>query len=639
MKTIYKIVTMMVLVLMNACDYLDVVPDNIATIDYAFRNRTEAEKYLYTCYSYRPQIGDIDYDPAMTGGDEIWQMYYSSPYYSFNIARGLQNRNTPYLNFWDGENSGKALWRGIRDCNIFLENIDKVYELDEYEKKRWVAEVKFLKAYYHYYLFKCYGPIPIVDVNLPVSASVDEVKVYREPVDKVVEYISSLILDAVEDLPVPAAVLENIEAGRVDKLAALSIRAELLLFAASPLFNGNTDYKSMVDKRGEQLFNQTYDENKWKIAADACREAIDMCHEHGKELYDLRDPMLSNAPEVLQLQTTYRQAICDRWNKELIWGNTNNSCTNLSHGAQTKIIRMDFTAMIGIASKWSPTMKLVEYYYSSHGVPIEEDAEWQQNKWYEQRYLVREEPSSGDETYFVKEGQRTAYMHYNRDPRFYASIAFDRGIYFGNGFYNFPTDVKHCEMFNKEYSGYIASKVSTLTGYGAKKMHHFRNAFTTSTVGAPEYYPFPIMRLANLYLMYAEALNEFEGPGTEVYRYLDSIRARAGLEGIQESWRKYSTRPDKPNTKDGMRDIIHQERTIELALEGKRFWDIRRWKQISVLNIQPQGWNVMGETREDFYKVIEVATAPVQFSAKDYFWPIKESTIVNNRNLMQNYGW
>jgi hypothetical protein len=140
--------------------------------------------------------------------------------------------------------------------------------------------------------------------------------------------------------------------------------------------------------------------------------------------------------------------------------------------------------------------------------------------------------------------------------------------------------------------------------------------------------------------MYAEALNEFAGPSADVYQYIDPVRERAGLEGVVDSWQKYSSRPEKPATKDGLREIIHQERTIELALEGKRFWDIRRWKKINELNVQPRGWNVDGETREDFYNVREVARVPVNFTIRDYFWPIKESDIITNRNLMpNNYGW
>jgi hypothetical protein len=637
----------MVLVSLDACNYLDVVPDNIATIDYAFRNRTEAEKYLYTCYSYRPQIGDVNNDPAMSGGDEIWQFYAPAGTEGRNpvltgmqIARGFQNSNSPWLNFWDGENGGKALWRGIRDCNIFLENIDKVLDLQEYEKERWVAEVKFLKAYYHYYLLKCYGPIPIADVNLPISAGVDEVKVYREPVDRVIDYASGLMLEAVEDLPDVGELMQGTEAGRVDKLAALSIRAELLLFAASPLFNGNTDYNSLVDKRGEQLFNQTYDAGKWKLAADACKEVIDLCHERNKELYDQIDPITLNAPEQFKQETMYRQTICDPWNKELIWGNTNNDYSHLSGSSQPKL--MLYTSSSGFdatSSQWAPTLKLVESYYSSNGVPIEEDIQWQQNEWYDKRYDVRDELSSGDEIYRVKEGEQTACLHYNRELRFYASIGFDRGIYYGAGYYIFPDNVKHCEFRAGEYSGFAGNRRYSVTGYAAKKTHNFKNGMTSTTVEAPQYFPFPVMRLANLYLMYAEALNEFAGPGDEIYHYLDLIRARAGLEGVVDSWKKYSNKPDKPNTKDGLREIIRQERTVELALEGKRFWDLRRWKQINEFNSQPRGWNTTGETLDDFYRVIEIARVPLTFTVRDYFWPIKESSIINNRNLVQNYGW
>jgi hypothetical protein len=652
MKTIFKIITVMVLVSvsMSACDYLDVVPDNIATIDNAFSNRNQAEKYLYSCYSYRPVIGDLDNDPAMFGGDEVWQYYPTAVavnhiYHGTQIARGLQNLNNPWVNYWSGGgNGGKPLWRGIRDCNIFLENIDKVMDIPPYEKTRWIAEVKFLKAYYHYYLLKCYGPIPIVDVNLPISAGVDEVKVYREPVDKVVEYVSNLVLEVLPDLPDANQVLEGTEAGRIDKLAALGMRAEMLLFVASPLFNGNTDYKSMVDNRGEQLFNQTYDANKWKIAADALKELIDLCHAQGKKLYKQVSSRTAAAPHELQLQTTYRQAICDRWNEELIWGGTNNNCALLSKTAHARIVRMAVGNIASVTSEYCPTLKTVEAYYSSNGVPVEEDTQWAQNGWYSDRYKVREEPSSGTpEIYYVKEGQKTVNLHYNREPRFYASIGFDRGIYYGSGYYDL-SNVKHLESFNLEYSGIILGSQFSWTGYAAKKMHSFEVTVETNNVNLMPggYYPFPILRLADIYLMYAEALNEAEDSPTaraQAIEYIDLVRERVELEGVTDSWTKYSSLPNKPATQDGLREIIHRERTIELALEGKRFWDLRRWKKISELNDQPRGWNINGETREDYYNVLEVARVPANFTVRDYFWPIKESDIITNRNLIQNYGW
>src|SRR5690625_2331457 len=97
------------LIFPNSCNYLDIVPDNVATIDYAFRMRSQAEKYLFTCYSYIPERGNWERDPGMLSGDEIWFFYpYSIAYYAkppdnWEIARGNQSVVDPYLNYWDGE--------------------------------------------------------------------------------------------------------------------------------------------------------------------------------------------------------------------------------------------------------------------------------------------------------------------------------------------------------------------------------------------------------------------------------------------------------------------------------------------------------------------------------------------------------
>ena len=625
-----------------SCNYLDIVPDNMATIDYAFRNRTACEKYLYTCYSYRPRHGDFSWDPAIAATDEVWCHSYINSAGRY-IARGMQKVNDPYMNFWSGAKSGDsfvipALWDGIRDCNIFLENVDKVTDLPSYERDRWIAEVKFLKAYYHFYLFRMYGPIPIMDVNLPVSATPEEVKVYREPVDNVVDYIVNLLDEAAAGLPSNDDLVEGTEAGRVYNLVAKAMKARVLAYAASPLFNGNTDYASLVDNRGVQLFPQTYDPEKWKIAADACKEAIEACHGAGKKLYTEIEPITVTQHPVFQLQTMLRQVVCERWNCELIWGGTNSQCRDRSYHSTPRVVRIDAGIINTISAQWAPTIKTVERFYTSNGVPMNEDKQWSKEGWYDKRYELRSEPSSGDEKYFVKEGQRTCHMHYNREPRFYASIGFDQGIYYGNGKNDFES-CNYTNFLNLGWSGYQGGSSYSITGYAPKKMASYKNGVTNSTIAEPEYYPFPVIRLADLYLLYAEALNEYSGPSAEVYEYIDRIRERAGLEGVIDSWSKYSTDPSKPTTKEGLRNIIHDERTVEFAFESKRYWDIRRWKQIDTYNIQPQGWNIMGETPEDFYKLQNVAEVPVKVTVKDYFMPIRETNIITNKNLVQNYGW
>src|SRR5690554_5979980 len=215
-------------ILLFSCDsYLDVVPDNIPTIEQAFNMRTTAERFLFTCYSYMPKHSNIAENPALTSGDEIW-LHNNYNQAGWMIAQGYQELVNPYQNFWQGQRSGRDLYQAIRDCNIFLENIDEVPDMVQTEKNRWKAEVKFLKAYYHFFLLRMYGPIPIKRENLPINAAPEEVKVYRDPVDEGFDYVVELIDEALPDLPV-SIFAESTELGRITQPAALSIKAYVLV--------------------------------------------------------------------------------------------------------------------------------------------------------------------------------------------------------------------------------------------------------------------------------------------------------------------------------------------------------------------------------------------------------------------------
>jgi hypothetical protein len=155
-------------------------------------------------------------------------------------------------------------------------------------------------------------------------------------------------------------------------------------------------------------------------------------------------------------------------------------------------------------------------------------------------------------------------------------------------------------------------------------------------------YPFPIIRLADLYLLYAECLNECkDAPDAEVYEYIQKVRDKAGLDkntgGLVETWAAYSNNPNKPKTKEGMREIIQRERMIELCLEGQRFFDIRRWKlAMDYCNRPIKGWNV-SSTGDDFYNPVYVFNQ--KFTPRDYFWPIKLDDLYRNNKLQQSPEW
>ena len=162
----------------------------------------------------------------------------------------------------------------------------------------------------------------------------------------------------------------------------------------------------------------------------------------------------------------------------------------------------------------------------------------------------------------------------------------------------------------------------------------------SNTTGTPyRSYGWPELRLADLYLLYAEALNEAEGPTADVFKYADLVRKRAGLEDIASSWTNFSLNPSKFTNKEGMRDILHRERLIELAFEGSRFWDLRRWKESSEeLNKPIQAWNYNGITEAEYYQILTLEEQRF-VSPRDYLWPLSENTLLQNPNLVQNPGW
>src|SRR5690606_190529 len=120
-----------------------------------------------------------------------------------------------------------------------------------------------------------YGPIPLIKENLPLSSKGEEAQLYREPIDEVVNYIVTLIDESVEDLPLQIEDQTN-ELGRPTQPIALAIKAQVLTLAASPLFNGNSDYAGIRDDRNIELFPQAFSIEKWQKAAEALEDAIDI---------------------------------------------------------------------------------------------------------------------------------------------------------------------------------------------------------------------------------------------------------------------------------------------------------------------------------------------------------------------------
>jgi len=642
----FKIVVILILAgFISSCKkYLDVVPDNISTIENAFKLRIEAEKYLFTCYSYLPRNGDGWFNPSLTSGDEIWYAQNDQVNWhpAFRIAQGQQNRSAPYFNEWRGDLKGGdgrfnylRIWNGLRNCNIFLENIKdpaKVPDITSTERTRWLGEGLFLKAYYHFYMLRMYGPIPIINTNVAVDADLAGSYVKRAPVDECVTQISGWLDSAVTMLPARIE-NQNTELGRATKTIALAVKARLLVMAASPLFNGNPDYASFKDLDGVALFNPTFDANKWVKARDAARAAVEAAETGGFALYTYTNDVYNLSTET-KTQLNIRNAVTQRWGSECVWGNAQSYFVNEAL-CMPPTERGTNSSRFNLQGVFAPPLKIAKLFYTANGVPIEEDKTLNFTNYTELR------TGTAAEKYNIEPGAVTARINFDREPRFYADLGFDGGIWYMKDGNSTGSDVGtfYLKAKNSQLAGFGHYQNWSETGYFVKKLVSWESTSRGTSAPVWRSYPWPEVRMADLYLLYAEAENEVTGGSATAISYIDRVRARAGLKGVVESWTNFSNTPSKYSNQAGLRSIIHRERTIELMFEGQRLWDLKRWKEAATeLNKDITGWSIQGSTDATYYRERQILSQ--QFIApRDYFWPIGDYDTRRNPKLVENPGW
>lgn len=619
-------------------NFLDILPDDTASIDKAFSMRSSAKKYLFTCYSYMPVHGLIGSNPAIAGGDEITHttsFRSSANVHAWYIANGSQGPSNVRCNFWQGTNGGKDLYQAISDCNIFLDNIHKVPDMSNTEKDRWRNEVKFLKAYYHFWLVRMYGPVPIKDKNIPVSAPQEQVQVHRNTLDECFDYIVRTLDEIIDSDVLPGKIInEAEELGRITTGIAMAVKAEVLMTAASPLFNGNSDYAGFVDNRGVEIFcpdkTEAQKRARWQAAADACKEAIDYLEAlgHGLYYYDALEYVMSDATRA---KMNIRMSQTEKWNKEVVWGNSNSRVGALQTNAIPRGLEPAKSANGSAAGNLAVPLKIAAQFYTSNGVPITEDRDWK----YEERFDIR--AATADEKYFIKQGYKTAKFNFNREIRYYASLGFDGCVWFGQGVVDENNPI-HVQAKKSQGAGNSAPATWNDTGIWPKKLVHFKTTVGATSGVTQIQYAWPVIKMSSLYLYYAEALNELNTAWEDVLPWVDIVRERASLDGVEDSWTQHSIYPTLFQSQSGLRGIIQQERMIETAFEGHRFWDLRRWKRAHTeLNKPMTGWNTEYSADDEYY--VEKLLFNQSFSLRDYFWPVANSELYANKNTLQNYGW
>lgn len=641
MKKNLIILTFITTILFSGCNkFLDMVPEkDIETIESIFEIKKGAFDFYNSCFSALNQglsVGDYSADPsALLGGEYAVGEFgrKGSLLNVLSISDGFQNTNTPYCDLWNMKSNRDqplSVYACIRYCNIFIENIDKVNDMSLWEKAAWKAEIKCLKALYYFEMMKRYGPIVLVPKNIQSNADIETMQPARSPVDVCFAEIVKLFDEAIPDLIIRNEI-PALSKSCFNKEAALAYKARVLLYAASPLFNGNNVYAQFKNRDGVLLFNSTYDAEKWRLAAEAADEALRVAEGNNIKINQgsstEQSEKLNNIVDIKSATIHMNWLNSGEWlfmQKEVLQN------ANKQHPLYKNGESYHHTSASGIMA---PNIATVELFYTDNGLPITKDRTWI----YDGRYKMGRETNTSY-TNIVELNEDVLNLHLRREPRFYANIAA------AGTCETFNSKLSRIEPFKGQSRGTIADRYNdgtiaqNITGYWSKKFIP-----TNTSPGYPSQTPIVLMRMSDLYLMQAEAWNEYSGPSDKVYNAIDKIRNRAGIPPIRQAWQQYSTSPDEIKTKEGLRNAIHQERMIEFVFEGHHCWDLRRWKKAELaLNKPHTGWNIMGKDAKTFYNNFEqpiVVSMKAKFiSPRDYFWPIKSEEIMIS-NIVQNPGW
>ena len=617
------LITLSFLLLLTSCEYLDVVPEGKATQDDIWKTTQQAEKYRYYMRTYMPNLIGYDWSPDQFAGDDMITGGVGTTYWfsSKSLIYGEENANVTYFGRWAPYSTSGGtnydIYRGIRYAFYLLDNVYKVPAISPENAVRYAGEAWYLIGYYHQLLLEYYGPIILVKRYIPNDAPDSEIFVPRSPYDECVKYIAECYDKAAELLP--ETVIDT-ELGLPTRMSALSYKARLLLYAASPLVNGNSDYVGFDNHDGTPLMSQTYNPEKWKWALDACQEAITLAEDNGHRLYE--SPNATAAATAAERgEINYHDCFVEPlWNTtEYLWAMGDQ--TGIGHlqrygGARLKLPYSTDGFCINIV----PTFECVEMYYTHNGLPWDRDPE-----------TMHIDP------YAYNAEKETANLHVYKEPRFYASVGYDRGKYAING----EEFILKCRAGEMQGSVLDASKeYQSCTGYILKKWIHRQSAFNYDTKSwTYRKYAYPYIRLAELYLSYAEADFEYNGSLSDAsLNYLNLVRRRSGLPDFKDSWALAGGIP----TGDELRKVLHRERSIELLMEGMRYHDLRRWKEAGeAMSRRPKAWNLDGRTAADFYRVSTMKESGVRTfeSPKTYWMAIPLSEININYNLVQNPGY
>lgn len=591
----------------SSCDYLDKEPDDMLTIDAVFDNADYTKQWLAGVYNLVPDplweyMNFAGYGYYMMS-DET-QMASSLGQFGWGNLMNVQQGSWTPTQIIPGKNLWKETYQKVRSGLIFLERVKEIPDQRQTVElvERYKNEVRFLIAYYYSRMLEVYGPFPLITSLMDVNDSGEVLKKERTPYDEIVNYLDNEFMELSKILP---SSYDNVNIGRPTSGACLALRARMLMFAASPLFNGNEDFKDVVNKDGTPLFSQSKDNKKWEKAAVAAKLVIDLPE------YDLYKEYLEDGSIDALMSCTNLYLTTTEQNPEIIMAFPGKTSSLYEYHLMPR--------KSGFAGCISATQNIVDAFFMRNGLSIDElgsgyveEGFSTEDTYYPTKYTY----GSADKKEGLVTPKGTYNMYVNREPRFYANIRF-HGKYC-----SFDDDKRQHNFLNGGQDG-KPSHDSPIAGYQINKAIH-----PATRSGSYPYKPGIIVRLGEMYLNYAEALNEYNPGHTDITKYVNLIRERAGLPALKSGL-----------SQSEMREAIHHERRVEFAFEGgMRYMDIRRWKEAEKVFETPiSGMNTDAKTNNDFFKRTEIQKRI--FLKKMYLWPIYQTYLDNNEKMVQNKYW
>lgn len=581
--------------------FLEKAPGVAVTQDTIFGKATYARAFLWNTYSklyYALPVYWNTVEGKMNTGifemmSDCWHSHtdwngINRKYYSGSYKAGDEDSSDDTRFGYTKENC----WEAIRAALLFVENVERVPDMEDAEKKRLAAEAKVIVASRYFDLFRHFGGLPLIKETYDVQPSYE---LPRATVEETVNYMINLLDEAAAtpQLPWDLGTDDTNWQGRFTKAAAMGLKCKILLFAASPLFNDNVPYCTEPPQdavTNHQVWYGAYKPELWDQCLQACVDFFTELQSRG--YYELTQATEATAKG-------YR----DAYNKAYFFVNSGNGTV--------------------ITGGLTPTLEFMEMFPMSNGEPFQ--------------------LNTATDLFYTDND----YNKPIRDPRLYETMLVN-GTQFGDHAAELWIGGRDNINDTEKETGKYA------TGFGCYKF--YKEGVNSLK---DKYLQWPYLRLAEMYLIYAEALLKSKNDLPGAIEQVNKVRARVGLGDLAVC------NPGKNLTTDAdaLLEEILRERACELGLEDVRLFDMTRYKREDLFRKQLHGLKIYRNdgggntpwsgstgnssiypkptkfTHEAFPLVNPSRAWWSNFSPKWYLSAFPPSEVNKKYGLTQNPGW